>query len=206
VILINLLPHRELARKRARDAYNVMLALAAVVGVLIAGLIYLGYQVAIENQQSRNAFLTTENARLDNQIKEVAELQGEISALKARQQAVESLQTNRNLPVHLLNDMVRVLPEGIYLNSVKQDGENILFTGVAQSQERVSELLRNLSSDSNEWLTKPELIEIKADQLALSQRDQRRVYNFTVRAMLARQQASPAAPARPVSAKTRSGA
>lgn len=206
MILINLLPHRELARKRARDAYNVMLALAAVVGVLIAGLIYLGYQVAIENQQSRNAFLTTENARLDNQIKEVAELQGEISALKARQQAVESLQTNRNLPVHLLNDMVRVLPEGIYLNSVKQDGENILFTGVAQSQERVSELLRNLSSDSNEWLTKPELIEIKADQLALSQRDQRRVYNFTVRAMLARQQASPAAPARPVSAKTRSGA
>jgi len=184
VILINLLPHRELARKRARDAYNVMLVLAAVAGALIAGGIYLGYQVAIDAQQSRNAFLNKENARLDNEIKDVADLQSQIAALKARQQAVESLQANRNLPVHLLNGAVRMLPDGVYLTDIKQEGKNILFTGVAQSQERVSELLRNLSSKNSEWLTKPELIEIKADQLALSSRDQRRVYNFTVRVML----------------------
>ena len=184
MILINLLPHRELARKRARDAYNVMLVLAAVAGALIAGGIYLGYQVAIDAQQSRNAFLNKENARLDNEIKDVADLQSQIAALKARQQAVESLQANRNLPVHLLNGAVRMLPDGVYLTDIKQEGKNILFTGVAQSQERVSELLRNLSSKNSEWLTKPELIEIKADQLALSSRDQRRVYNFTVRVML----------------------
>jgi len=186
VILINLLPHRELARKRARDAYNVMLVLAAAAGALIAGGIYLGYQVAIDSQQSRNTFLIKENARLDNEIKEVADLQSQIAVLKARQQAVESLQANRNLPVHLLNGAVRMLPDGMYLTNIKQEGKNILLTGVAQSQERVSELLRNLSSKNSEWLTKPELIEIKSDQLALSSRDQRRVYNFTVRVMLVR--------------------
>jgi type IV pilus assembly protein PilN len=186
VILINLLPHRELARKRAKDAYNVMLVLAAAAGALIAGGIYLGYQVAIDGQQSRNMFLINENARLDNEIKDVADLQSQIAALKTRQQAVESLQANRNLPVHLLNGTVRMLPDGMYLSGIKQEGKNILFMGVAQSQERVSELLRNLSSKNNEWLTKPELIEIKSDQLALSSRDQRRVYSFTVRVILAR--------------------
>ena len=191
MILINLLPHRELARKRAKEKYNVLLVVAAAIGALIAGGVYLGYQVAINGQQSRNAFLSAENARLDNQIKDVAELQTEIAALKVRQQAVESLQTNRNLPVHLLNDTVRLLPDGVYLNSVKQEGQDVLFTGVAQSQERVSELLRNFSSGNSEWLIKPELVEIKADQLALNPQDQRRVYDFTVRAMLA--QASGAA-------------
>lgn len=186
MILINLLPHRELARRRARDAYNVMLGLAAVIGLVIAGVIYLGYQAAIENQQSRNTFLSTENAHLDNEIKEITGLEDEIAALKARQRAVESLQSNRNLPVHLFNDTMLMLPDGLYLNSMKQDGQDILFTGVAQSQERVSELLRNLSSKNARWLSKPELIEIKADQLTLTPRDQRRVYDFTVRAMLGR--------------------
>jgi len=204
VILINLLPHRDAARKRARDVYNVMLVLAVVAGALIAGCIYLGYQIAIENQQSRNAFLAAENARLDNEIKDIAQLQSEIAALKARQQAVESLQTNRNLPVHLFNDTVRMLPEGMYLIGLKQEGQNVLFTGVAQSQERVSELLRNLSSGSSAWLIKPELVEIKANQLALSQRDQRRVYDFTVRAMLA--PASQPASAQQATTGTRGGA
>ena len=187
MILINLLPHRELARKRAKAAYNAMLGLAAAAGAVIAGGIYLGYQTAIERQQSRNAFLTAKNAHLDSEIKDVSDLKNEIAALKARQKAVESLQTNRNLPVYLFNDTVRMLPDGMYLNSIKQEGSNILFAGVTQSQERVSELLRNLSADRSQWLTKPELIEIKADQLTLSPRDQRRVYNFTVRMTLAQQ-------------------
>jgi type IV pilus assembly protein PilN len=201
VILINLLPHRELARQRAKDAYNVMLGLAAVLGLIIAGAIYLGYQAAIDRQQSRNAFLAAEDARLDNEIKEITGLRGEIAALEARQQAVESLQANRNLPVHLFNDTMRMLPDGLYLNSLKQEGPNILFTGVAQSQERVSELLRNLSSNDIEWLAKPELIEIKSDQLTLTPHEQRRVYNFTVRAILGR--ASEAASAQQAAVKTK---
>jgi type IV pilus assembly protein PilN len=188
-----------MARKRAQNAFNVRMVLAALVGGVIAAVIYMVYDVAIENQLSSNRYLTTENARLDDQIKNVAGLKGEIAALKARQQAVESLQTNRNLPVHLLNDTAQLLPNGMYLNGMKQEGQDILFTGVAQSQEQVSELLRQLSSSNSQWLTQPELIEIKSDQLTLNPRDQRRVYDFTVRAMLG--QASQAASAQQAASK-----
>jgi type IV pilus assembly protein PilN len=186
VILINLLPHRELARKRARDSYYWLLVLAVIIGALIAAGVYLIYQQEIGEQQSRNDYLTSQNTLLNNKIKDVTGLQGEIIALEAREQAVENLQINRNLPVHLFNNIVQLLPPGMYLNSIKQDGQNISFTGVAQSQERVSELLRNISSSNNQWLTQPDLIEIHSDQLALSPRDQRRVYDFTVRVMLGR--------------------
>ena len=185
MILINLLPHREMARKRARQLFNASLGMSAVLGALIAGGIYLWYQNEISTQQDRNAFLTSEIKKLDEEIKEVATLQEEIAALKARQQAVENLQADRNLPVHLLNESVLQLPDGIYLKSIKQESQNVLMTGVAQSNERVSELLRNLSRNS-EWVSKPELIEIVASNLALSPREQRRVYNFTVRVQLQR--------------------
>lgn len=189
MILINLLPHRELARKRARELFNLMVGGSALGGALIAGGIYLWYQNSITNQEERNAFLQTEIRKLDNEIKEIASLQEEIEALKARQQAVEDLQADRTLPVHLLNDAVRHLPDGIYLKSIKQENRNVLLSGVAQSNERVSDLLRNLSRHS-EWITQPELIEIVASNLALSPREQRRVYNFVVRVQL--QQASSA--------------
>ena len=185
MILINLLPHRELARKKARQVFNTSLAGAAVLGALVAGGVYLWFQNEISRQQERNGFLTSEIKKLDEEIKEVATLQEEIAALKARQQAVEDLQANRNLPVHLLNESVLQLPDGIYLKSIKQENQNVLMTGVAQSNERVSELLRNLSRNS-EWVSKPELIEIVASNLALSPREQRRVYNFTVRVQLQR--------------------
>jgi len=196
VILINLLPHRELARKKARQVFNTSLAGAAVLGALVAGGVYLWFQNEISRQQERNGFLTSEIKKLDEEIKEVATLQEEIAALKARQQAVEDLQANRNLPVHLLNESVLQLPDGIYLKSIKQESQNVLMTGVAQSNERVSELLRNLSRHSD-WVSKPELIEIVASNLALSAREQRRVYNFTMRVQLQRaseaQQAASAA-------------
>ena len=185
MILINLLPHREMARKRARQLFNASLGMSAVLGALIAGGIYLWYQNEISTQQDRNAFLTSEIKKLDEEIKEVATLQEEIAALKARQQAVENLQADRNLPVHLLNESVMQLPDGIYLKGIKQETQNVLLSGVAQSNERVSELLRNLSRNS-EWVSKPELIEIVASNLALSPREQRRVYNFTVRVQLQR--------------------
>ena len=196
MILINLLPHRELARKKARQVFNTSLAGAAVLGALVAGGVYLWFQNEISRQQERNGFLTSEIKKLDEEIKEVATLQEEIAALKARQQGVEDLQANRNLPVHLLNESVLQLPDGIYLKSIKQESQNVLMTGMAQSNERVSELLRNLSRHSD-WVSKPELIEIVASNLALSAREQRRVYNFTMRVQLQRaseaQQAASAA-------------
>ncbi len=185
MILINLLPHREMARKKARQVFNTSLGLSALAGLAIAGAIYLWYQHQISEQQDRNAFITSEITKLDSEIKEVANLQGEIAALKARQEAVENLQADRNLPVHLMNEAVKQLPDGIYLKGIKQDNQNVLFTGVAQSNERVSELLRNLERNSD-WVTKPELIEIVAANMALTPREQRRVYNFTVRVQLQR--------------------
>lgn len=185
MILINLLPHRELARKRARQLFNASLIASIVGGALVAAGVYLWYQNAIADQQGRNAVLQAEIKKLDNEIKEIATLQDEIAALKARQQAVEDLQADRNLPVHLLNEVVRQLPDGVYLKTLKQENRNVLLGGVAQSNERVSALLRNLSRNS-EWVTKPELVEIVASNLALTPREHRRVYNFVVRVQLQR--------------------
>ncbi len=201
MILINLLPHREMARKRARQMFNTALAASAVAGALIAAGVYLWYQNEISGQQDRNTFLSAEIKKLDNEIKEVATLQEEIAALRARQQAVENLQSDRNLPVHLLNESVLQLPDGLYLKGIKQENQSVLLSGVAQSNERVSELLRNLARNSN-WVSKPELIEIVASNLALSQREQRRVYNFTVRVQLQRASDPQAAASRAPGAKS----
>ena len=185
MILINLLPHREAARKRRRDAFNVTLGLALWVGLVIAGLIYLWYQAQISDQQGRNTYLQGEISKLETQIKEIANIEAEIAALKARQSAVENLQADRNLQVHLLNELVKQLPDGTYITSLKQENQSIAITGVAQSNERVSELLRNLS-DNTPWLAKPDLVEITAGTVALGPRDQRRVANFNVRFRLMR--------------------
>ncbi|HZF83793.1 MAG TPA: PilN domain-containing protein [Burkholderiaceae bacterium] len=180
MILINLLPHREAARKRRRENFYASLGAAALIGGLLAGAGYVWLQTQITEQQSKNGFLQAEIKKLDDEIKEISTLQAEITALSARQQAVEDLQGDRNLPVHLLNELVRQLPDGVYLTSMKQDNRIVTLQGMAQSNERVSELLRNLGN-SSPWLVKPELVEITAATVALSQRDQRRVANFTVR-------------------------
>ncbi len=205
MILINLLPHREAARKRRQETFYVALAASALFGVLVAGLIYAWYEAQISNQRSRNQFLQTEIKRLEAQIKDVATLQAEIASLRARQQAVEDLQADRNLPVHLLNEISRQLPEGVFLSSLRHQNLSVTITGTAQSNERVSELLRNFSYNSP-WLTKPELVEIVAGIQALSPRDQRRVANFTMRVQL-RRSSEVVAAAMPVSAvSTPSGA
>ncbi|MES2979374.1 MAG: PilN domain-containing protein [Pseudomonadota bacterium] len=190
MILINLLPHREVALKRKRQAFFATLGGSVVLGLVFAGLIWSFYQAQISNQQDRNAFLKAELVKLDVQIKDIAALQQEITALRARQTAVEDLQADRNLPVHLLDELVRQLPDGIYLTSARQDAQTVLITGVAQSNERVSELLRNLGGNSP-WLSKPELIEITGASLALSQRDSRRVANFSMRMALKRAKDTP---------------
>lgn len=185
MILINLLPHREAARKRRRDMFFTQLGAAVLVGGLIGGAIFTWYQTQINDQRGRNTFLQGEIAKLDAQIKEIAGLQAQLSALKARQAAVEDLQADRNLPVHLLDEMVKQLPDGIYLNSLKQDNQTILLAGTAQSQERVSELLRNLGNNSP-WLARPELVEIVAGNVTVGSRGPRRVSNFTIRVALTR--------------------
>lgn len=185
MILINLLPHREEARKRRRDQFNVSLGIAALVGGLIIGVIYLWFQAQITDQQDNNQILQSEIKRFDAQIKDIAGLESEIAALRARQQAVEDLQADRNLPVHLLTELVKQLPDGAYILNLKQENQNITLQGVAQSNERVSELLRNLSGNSP-WFSRPELVEIVAGSVTLAPRDQRRVANFRIRVRLMR--------------------
>lgn len=185
MILINLLPHREAARKRRRDAFHASLGAAALIGGLLAGVVYLWYQTQISSQQGKNTYLQAEIKRLESQIKDIANLQAEIAALRARQQAVEDLQADRNQPVNLLSELVKQLPDGVYITSMRQENQNVTMQGVAQSNERVSELLRNLANNSP-WLTKPELVEIVASSVALGPREQRRVSNFTIRVGLRR--------------------
>jgi type IV pilus assembly protein PilN len=185
VILINLLPHREAARKRRRETFYATLGLSAVLGGLIAVTAFLWFQAQISNQQAKNTLLKTEITKLETEIKEISTLQAEIAALRARQTAVEDLQGDRNLPVHLLNELVRQLPDGVYITSMKQENQTVTLQGMAQSNERVSELLRNLGN-SSPWLVKPELIEITSATVSLSARDQRRVANFRMRIGLKR--------------------
>ncbi|KQU67030.1 MULTISPECIES: PilN domain-containing protein [unclassified Rhizobacter] len=187
MILINLLPHREEKRKRRKAAFFLGLALAAAAGLAAVGLWYLVLQQMTENQMRRNDFLTTEIRKLEVQIKDIATLRAEIDALKARQKAVEDLQIDRNLPVHVLNELVKQTPEGVYFSSIKQDGQVLLLNGIAQTNERVSELLRNTSNNS-EWLTKPELVEIKAAVLQTASREQKRLFDFSMRVTIKRPQ------------------
>jgi type IV pilus assembly protein PilN len=185
VILINLLPHREIARKRRQELFNVSLGLSVFVGGLLAGLVFLWLESQISTQQEKNQLLQTEIKKFDLQIKEIAGLEGEIAALLARQQAVENLQADRNMPVYLLTELVKQLPEGVYVSSLRQEGQNVALQGVAQSNERVSELLRNLGNNSP-WFTRPELVEIVAGSANLTSRDVRRVANFQIRVRLVR--------------------
>ena len=197
MILINLLPHREEKRRQRKRAFFAVLGLSAVLGLAIAAIWYGVLLQLTAAQQSRNDFLKTEIARLEVQIKDIATLRAEIEALKARQKAVEDLQTDRNVPVYLLDELVKQTPEGIYLTSVKQNGQIVLVTGMAQTNERVSEFLRN-TLYSSPWLERPELIEIKSVAPAAG-RDQRRLNEFSMRLSLKRPQA-PAAASAPASA------
>lgn len=192
MILINLLPHREAARKRRKEQFFTQLGASALLGGLIGGAVFTWYQSQFATQQERNQFLQAEIAKLDAEIKDIASLQQQISSLRARQGAVENLQANRNLPVHLLEELVAQIPDGVFLNTMRQENQNVLLTGVAQSQERVSELLRNLGGRS-EWLSRPELVEIVAASSSVAGQP-RRVANFTVRVTVKRP-ANEAAPA-----------
>jgi len=199
VIMINLLPHREERRQRKKIAFFAGLAVAAVVGVAVVGLWYLVVKQLIDGQQDRNKFLSAEISKLDTQIKDIASLKAEIASLKARQKAVEDLQTDRNVPVHILNELVKQVPEGIYITAVRQDGQTLNVAGIAQTQERVSELLRN-TAYSSEWLVKPELVESKAATIQGANKEQKRLFDFAIRLTVKRPQDAPSAASQAASA------
>jgi type IV pilus assembly protein PilN len=192
VILINLLPHRQDKRRQRKRAFFISLGLCATAGAAIGLLWFSVLGQLTSAQEARNAFLKAEIARLDLQIKDIATLRADIDALKARQRAVEDLQTDRNVPVHLLNELVRQTPEGVYLTAIRQTGQVVAITGTAQTNERVSELIRNTLYNSP-WLEKPELVEIKAVALTTANREQRRLFDFSMRVTLKRQQGATAA-------------
>lgn len=185
MILINLLPHREAARKKRRELFYVTLGASAVLGGVVAGVIFSWYQAAISAQQSTNTAMEVEIKKLESQIKDIVGLEAEIAALRARQQAVEDLQSDRNLPVHLLTELVNQLPDGVFISKMAQTDQLVTINGTAQTNERVSELLRNLANNTP-WFSKPELVEIVAGSVALTPRDQRRVANFAIRVKLVR--------------------
>jgi type IV pilus assembly protein PilN len=162
-VRVNLLPHREERRKRARVHFAVLGGMTAVLGLVIVGVVWFYYLQQINIQEDRNRFLKGEIAKLDKQINEIKEVKDKIQALLARKQVIESLQTDRVQTVYLLDELVRQMPEGVFLKSVKQTGATIHLVGYAQSNARVSTLMRNI--ESSKWLSSPKLIEIKASNL-----------------------------------------
>jgi type IV pilus assembly protein PilN len=162
-VRINLLPHREERRKRGRQHFAVLAGLTAALGAAVVGAGYLYVAGLIDTQDQRNAFLKSEIAKLDKEIAEIKKLKDEIAALLARKQIIETLQADRAQTVHLLDQLVRQMPEGVYLRQLRQRGLSINVQGYSQSNARVSTLMRNI--ESSPWLSDPKLIEIKASKV-----------------------------------------
>lgn len=192
MIRINLLPHREAERKRRRDRFHRAVGGALASGALLAGLLYASLTARMADQVQRNELLSEGIRHLEGQIRDIATISRDIQALRARERAVQQLQTDRNLPVALLGELAAFLPDGAFLTSVRQEDATILVTGVADSNERVSEFMRRLAQDGRH-MGRPELVEVVAGSLPLGPRDSRRVANFTLRVLLSRPVQAPAA-------------
>lgn len=163
MIRINLLPHREEAKKARREQFFVLGGLVAVLSALIVFAVYTLIDNSIGNQISNNSFLKKEIAVLDKQLDQIKRLKEQTQALLSRKQVIENLQRDRGETVYLLSELVKQVPEGIYLKTLKQDGLNVNISGFAQSNARVSALMRNL--EASPWLENPRLIETKAGVL-----------------------------------------
>jgi type IV pilus assembly protein PilN len=191
---INLLPHREERRKRSRQHFATVSGGTAIVGIALAFLMYQYYERQISTQNDRNTFLSTEIKKLDKDIAEINELRNQIQALLARKQIIETLQADRAQTVHLLEQMVRQMPEGVYLQSMRQTSQKVHIVGYAQSNARVSTLMRNI--EASPWLDQPLLVEVKAATTA----DKKRVSQFDMYVQLKRAAAAKDA-AKPAPAK-----
>jgi len=180
VIRVNLLPHREERRKAQRQQFY---ALSGLVAVLAGFIWFVGFSFInnlIETQSEKNRFLKSEIAVLDKQIEEINKLKEQTESLLQRKQVIEALQANRSETVHLFNELARQLPPGVYLKSIKQEGQKITLVGHAQSNARVSTLMHNL--DESPILERPVLIEIKAAQVG-----KRRMSEFAMSIYFSRQ-------------------
>lgn len=196
MIRINLLPHREEARKARRQQFFTLLGMVVVLGALIVFLVYSVIDGYISSQEDKNEFLKKEIAVLDKQIDQIKRLKEQTQALLARKQVIEALQRDRGETVNLLSELVKQVPEGVYLKSLKQDGDKVNLVGYVQSNARVSTLMRNL--DASPWLERPELLEIKAVVV-----DKRRLNEFALNVFLTR---APAEDIGKSAAKTAGGA
>ena len=196
-VRINLLPHREERRKRGRQHFAVLGGLTAALGAVIVGAGFLYISGLISTQDQRKAFLKSEISKLDKEIAEIKKLKDEIAALLARKQIIETLQADRAQTVHLLDQLVRQMPEGVYLRTMTQRGLAVNLQGYAQSNARVSTLMRNI--ESSPWLASPKLVEIKASAV-----NKKRLSEFNLTLQLKRAQLTDAAKA-PAKAPAKKG-
>jgi len=160
MIRINLLPHRAEKRRAKQLQFIVLSVISVLLGAFLVGLVHVAIGAQIAYQERRNEYLKQETAVLDRQIAEIKKLRQQTQSLLARKNVVENLQSTRSDVVHLLDQMLRILPEGVHLKSLKQSGQKISLVGYAQSNARVSTLMRAI--DDSPWLNAPSLVEIHA--------------------------------------------
>lgn len=191
MIRINLLPHRAEKRKARKVQFIAFSVISLILGVVLVGLVHAAISSQIYYQERRNQYLKDQTAILDKQIEEIKKLREQTEALLARKTVVENLQTTRSDVVHLLDQMLRILPDGVYLKSIKQTGNKINLLGYAQSNARVSTLMRAIEDSA--WLESPSLVEIHGSGTGAT-----RMSEFTLNFNLKKQ--LPATPAAPVKA------
>jgi len=190
MIRVNLLPHREEARKRRQQQFGVLAGISLAIALLVAGAVWIFLDQQVTQQQANVAYMKGEIAKLDKQIEEIRKIREETASLLAKKQVVEGLQSNRSEPVQLLDQLLRQLPEGVYLKAIKQIGPKVNISGYAQSNARVSTLMRNLGASP--YLENPELVEIKA--VAAPDKSGNRINEFNMNISIKRAQPDTPAP------------
>ncbi len=200
-VRINLLPHRAQKRMARKRQFVSLAVLLSIAGLAVVGLVHLVLSSQIDRQNQRNLLLKGEIVKLDDQIKEIDKLRDQIQQVLARKQVVENLQANRNEAVHLLDQMVRQLPDGIYLRTIRENGTKVQIVGYAQSNARVSTLMRNI--ESSPWISKPELVEVKLVALpgANPRVTEQKVSEFTLNFEVKRETPSVANAPKPAAAR-----
>jgi type IV pilus assembly protein PilN len=197
MIRVNLLPHREEKRKRRQQQFVVLAALTAILALVIAGAVWVFLDQQVEQQRANVSYMKAEIDKLEKQIEEIRKIREETAAPHAKKQVVEGLQSNRSEPVQLLDQLLRQLPEGIYLKQIKQTGVKVNVVGYAQSNARVSTLMRNLGASP--YLETPELVEIKA--VLLDNNPNKRVNEFSMNISIKRAKAEEGRAAAPKAAE-----
>src|SRR5471030_1157082 len=200
MIRINLLPHREEKRKRRQQQFGVLAGFAVAVGLLVAGGVWFFLDQQESAQRANVTYMKGEIDKLDKQIEEIRKIREETASLLAKKQVVEGLQSNRSEPVQLLDQLLRQLPEGVYLKSIRQSGPKVNVVGYAQSNARVSTLMRNLGASP--YLENPELVEIKAVAAPDGRGSRVNEFNMNISIKRGQLEDSGSAPAKAAPAKT----